>query len=117
MRNALESEGNIEIKQRMVEGFITQGGSAQGVKTTLGEHFFADAIVVTPGTFPNGLIHIGANQISAGRAGEAPAAGISEAWREMGFNVGRLKTGTPPRIDGRTINFDVCDIQRRRRPG
>ena len=111
MRNALESEGNIEIKQRMVEGFITQGGSAQGVKTTLGEHFFADAVVVTPGTFPNGLIHIGANQISAGRAGEAPAAGISEAWREMGFNVGRLKTGTPPRIDGRTINFDVCDVQ------
>ncbi len=111
MRSVLEGEKNIEIKQRAVEGFISQGGRVVGVKTSLGEHFFADATIVTPGTFPNGLIHIGNTQISAGRAGEAPALGISEAWREIGFNVGRLKTGTPPRLDGRTIRWEVCEEQ------
>ncbi|MCH8029293.1 MAG: tRNA uridine-5-carboxymethylaminomethyl(34) synthesis enzyme MnmG [Candidatus Dadabacteria bacterium] len=111
MRSVLENEKNIEIKQRAVEGFISQGGRVVGVKTSLGEHFFADATIVTPGTFPNGLIHIGNTQISAGRAGEAPALGISEAWREIGFNVGRLKTGTPPRLDGRTIRWEVCEEQ------
>ncbi|MEE9253156.1 MAG: tRNA uridine-5-carboxymethylaminomethyl(34) synthesis enzyme MnmG [Thermodesulfobacteriota bacterium] len=111
MRSVLEGEKNIEIKQRAVEGFISQGGRVVGVKTSLGEHFFADATIVTPGTFPNGLIHIGNTQISAGRASEAPALGISEAWREIGFNVGRLKTGTPPRLDGRTIRWEVCEEQ------
>lgn len=111
MKKALESEPNIDIKQRMVEGFVVEGGRIAGVKTNLGEHFFADAVVVTPGTFPNGLIHIGATKISSGRAGEAAATGISESFGSIGFNVGRLKTGTPPRFDGRTIKWDMLEEQ------
>ncbi len=111
MRNALESERNIDIKQRMVEGFLAKGGRVLGVKTNLGENFFADAVVVTPGTFPNGLIHIGLTKISAGRAGEAPALGITESFESLGFKMGRLKTGTPPRFDGRTINWEILEVQ------
>ena len=112
MKKTLESEENIDIKQRMVEGFIAKGGSVVGVRTNLGEEFFADAVVVTPGTFPNGLMHIGLTQISSGRAGEAAAEGISNSFEKLGFNIGRLKTGTPPRFDGRTINWDVTEIQK-----
>ena len=111
MKKALESEKNMDIKQRMVEGFLVEGGRIAGVKTNLGEHFFADAVVVTPGTFPNGLIHIGATKISSGRAGEAAATGISESFGSIGFKVGRLKTGTPPRLDGRTIKWDMLEEQ------
>ncbi|MGH7910022.1 MAG: FAD-dependent oxidoreductase, partial [Thermodesulfobacteriota bacterium] len=111
MRKALESEENIDIKQRMVEGFLAEGGKAVGVKTNLGEYFLADAVVVTPGTFPNGLIHIGQTRISAGRAGEAPALGISDSFESLGFKIGRLKTGTPPRLDGRTINWAILEPQ------
>ncbi len=111
MKKALESEKNIDIKQRMVEGFLVEGGRIAGVKTNLGEHFFADAVVVTPGTFPNGLIHIGATKISSGRAGEGAATGISESFGSIGFNVGRLKTGTPPRLDGRTIKWEMLEPQ------
>ena len=111
MKNALESEQNIDIKQRMVEGFIAKGDSVVGVKTNLGEEFYADAIVVTPGTFPNGLMHIGMTQISSGRAGEAAATGISKSFDKLGFKLGRLKTGTPPRFDGRTIDWNVTTEQ------
>jgi len=111
MRSALESEKNIDIKQRMVEGFIAEGDSVVGIKTNLGEEFYADAVVVTPGTFPNGLIHIGMTQISAGRAGEAAATGISKSFDDLGFKLGRLKTGTPPRFDGRTINWNATTEQ------
>ena len=111
MRKALESEENIDIKQRMVEGFLAEGGKVVGVKTILGEYFLADAVVVTPGTFPNGLIHIGQTRISAGRAGEAPALGISDSFESLGFKIGRLKTGTPPRLDGRTINWAILEPQ------
>ena len=111
MKKALESEKNIDIKQRMVEGFLIEGDRIAGVKTNLGEHFFSDAVVVTPGTFPNGLIHIGATKISSGRAGEAAATGISESFGSIGFKIGRLKTGTPPRFDGRTIKWDMLEPQ------
>ncbi len=111
MKKALEDEPNIDIKMRMVEGFLAEGGKVIGVKTNLGESFFADSVVVTPGTFPNGLMHIGLTQISAGRAGEAAATGISNSFEELGFKTNRLKTGTPPRFDGRTINWDILEIQ------
>ncbi|MGQ0793654.1 MAG: tRNA uridine-5-carboxymethylaminomethyl(34) synthesis enzyme MnmG [Deltaproteobacteria bacterium] len=111
MKKALEAEPNIDIKQRMVEGFLLEGSRAVGVKTNLGEHFFADAVVVTPGTFPNGLIHIGLTQISAGRAGESPAVGISDSFGKLGLRIGRLKTGTPPRFDGRSINWGALEPQ------
>lgn len=111
MKKALESEKNIGIKQRMVEGFLIEGDRIAGVKTNLGERFFSDAVVVTPGTFPNGLIHIGATKISSGRAGEAAATGISASFVSIGFKIGRLKTGTPPRFDGRTIKWDMLEPQ------
>jgi len=111
MRKALESEEKIDLKQRMVQGFLAEGGRVVGVNTNLGENFFADAVVVTPGTFPNGLIHIGLTKISAGRAGEAAALGITDSFESLGFKVGRLKTGTPPRFDGRTINWDILEAQ------
>ncbi|NIT13282.1 MAG: FAD-dependent oxidoreductase, partial [Candidatus Dadabacteria bacterium] len=97
MRKTMESEQNIDIKQRMVEGFIVEGTKIKGVRTNIGEDFFADCVVVTPGTFPNGLIHIGKTQIVSGRAGEQAATEISNAFEQLGFTVGRLKTGTPPR--------------------
>jgi len=111
MKSALEAESNIDLKQRMAEGFLVANGRVAGVKTTLGEHFFSDAVVVTPGTFPNGLIHIGATKISSGRAGEAAAVGISDSFGSLGFRVGRLKTGTPPRLDGRTIDWGMLEPQ------
>ncbi len=111
MRRVLESEKNIDIKQRMVEGFIAKGDRIVGIKTNLGEEYYADAVVVTPGTFPNGLIHIGMTQISSGRAGEAAATGISESFDKLGFKLGRLKTGTPPRFDGRTIDWNATEAQ------
>jgi len=111
MRKVLESEKNIDIKQRMVEGFIAKGDRVVGIKTNLGEEYYADAVVVTPGTFPNGLIHIGMTQISSGRAGEAAATGISESFDKLGFKLGRLKTGTPPRFDGRTIDWNATEAQ------
>lgn len=111
MKSALEKQTNLDIKQRMAEGLLAEGGRVTGVKTTLGEFFYSGAVVVTPGTFPNGLIHIGPAKISSGRAGEAAAIGISDSFESLGFKVGRLKTGTPPRFDGRTINWDILEPQ------
>ncbi len=111
MKSALEARKNLDIKQRMAEGLLVANGGVVGVKTTLGEHFYSDAVVVTPGTFPNGLIHIGTTKISSGRAGEAAAIGISDSFGSLGFKVGRLKTGTPPRLDGRTIKWEMLEPQ------
>jgi len=111
MKKALESEANIEIKQAMVEEFLVDGKKVAGVKTALGEKFFSDTIVVTPGTFPGGLINIGRTRISSGRAGEAAAGAISNSFADLGFTTGRLKTGTPPRFDGRTIEWDKLERQ------
>lgn len=111
MKSTLEAQKNLDIKQRMAEGFLVGNGRVVGVKTTLGERFFSDAVVVTPGTFPNGLIHIGGAKIPSGRAGEAAAIGISDSFGSLGFRVGRLKTGTPPRLDGRTIKWEVLEPQ------
>ena len=111
MKSALEARKNLNIKQRMAEGLLVANGRVVGVKTTLGEHFYSDAVVVTPGTFPNGLIHIGTTKISSGRAGEAAAIGISDSFGSLGFKVGRLKTGTPPRLDGRTIKWEMLEPQ------
>jgi len=111
MRRALETQKNLDLKQRMVEGILVEGERVVGVRTTIGDEFLADVLVITPGTFPNGLIHVGLTQSRGGRAGEAPALGISDSFRSLGFNVGRLKTGTPPRLDGRTIDFARLEPQ------
>ncbi len=112
MRRALEECENLDIKQRMIDGFLVSSGAVCGVKTSLGESFFSDSVVVTPGTFPNGLIHVGDEKFSSGRAGEKAALTISNSFKDLGLEVGRLKTGTPPRFDGRTVRWEALEEQK-----
>lgn len=96
-RLALEGIPNLDFYQEMVSGLIVQGGKIVGVKTSLGIEIMAKAVVLTNGTFLNGLIHIGEKQFGGGRAGERAATGITEDLLKLGFESGRMKTGTPPR--------------------
>ncbi|MCX7724747.1 MAG: tRNA uridine-5-carboxymethylaminomethyl(34) synthesis enzyme MnmG [Thermodesulfovibrio sp.] len=111
MRKLLESIENLAIKQAMVEEIVVENGKVKGVITSLGVFYGAKAVIVTPGTFLNGLIHIGLNSFEAGRAGEFPSKGLSESIRKLGLKMGRLKTGTPPRIDAKTIDFSKTEEQ------
>jgi tRNA uridine 5-carboxymethylaminomethyl modification enzyme len=105
MRNVLEYQENLNIKQASVEKIIVEDGKVKGVLTSLGIFYGARAVIVTTGTFLKGLIHIGFENFSAGRAGEFPSVGLSDSLRELGLEMGRLKTGTPPRLDAKTIDF------------
>ncbi|MEO1021291.1 MAG: tRNA uridine-5-carboxymethylaminomethyl(34) synthesis enzyme MnmG [Bacteroidota bacterium] len=111
MREELEKKDQLFFRQDNVVDLITDHGIAKGVVTQTGETFFAASIVLTSGTFLNGLIHIGEKQYGGGRSGERASVGISAALEKLGFQIGRLKTGTPPRIDGRTVNYDALEIQ------
>lgn len=111
MRKLLESIENLAIKQAMVEEIVVENGKVKGIITSLGVFYGAKAVIVTPGTFLNGLIHIGLNSFEAGRAGEFPSKGLSESLRKIGLKMGRLKTGTPPRIDAKTIDFSKTEEQ------
>ncbi|MFH1702368.1 MAG: tRNA uridine-5-carboxymethylaminomethyl(34) synthesis enzyme MnmG [Nitrospirota bacterium] len=111
MRNILESQKNLNIKQASVEKIIVEDGKVNGVITSLGIFYGARAVIVTTGTFLKGLIHIGFENFSAGRAGEFPSVGLSDSLRELGFEMGRLKTGTPPRLDAKTIDFLKTEAQ------
>jgi len=102
---------NLEIKQDLVVDLITDESEAKGVITELGNRYHAKAVVLTTGTFLNGLIHIGEFQKEAGRFGEFPAKGLSDRLRALGLEVGRLKTGTCPRIDAKSIDFSRLEIQ------
>ncbi len=105
VRAALEAEANLDIFQQAVDDLIVQGDRVSGCVTQTGLKFQARAVVLTTGTFLAGRIHIGLSQHAGGRAGEAPAATLAARLRELPLNVGRLKTGTPPRLDGRTIDY------------
>ncbi|MCX7793991.1 MAG: tRNA uridine-5-carboxymethylaminomethyl(34) synthesis enzyme MnmG [Thermodesulfovibrionales bacterium] len=111
MRKSLEAEKNIIIKQASVESLIVEDGKVKGVIDHLGIKYRAGAVVITTGTFLNGLIHIGLETMEAGRAGEFPSKGLSRCLKDLGFRMGRLKTGTPPRLDSRTIDFSVLEPQ------
>ena len=111
IKHALESAKNLTIKQAIVEKVIVSDGRAAGVETLIGERFMGSAVIIATGTFLNGLIHIGLTRFAAGRLGELPSVGLAQNLRDMGFDVGRLKTGTTPRLDARTINFDVMERQ------
>lgn len=104
-RMRLEQTKNLDFYQEMVNGLLIEGGEVVGVKTALGVEIRAKAVVLTNGTFLNGLIHIGEKNFGGGRAGESPATGITEQLVELGFDSGRMKTGTPPRVDGRSLDF------------
>ena len=111
MRSILESQENIDIVQAMVERLIVDDGRVRGVVTQVGIGYESKAVILTTGTFLQGLIHIGMVHYPAGRAGEFPSIGLSEDLARIGFLLGRLKTGTPPRIDARSIDFDVMSQQ------
>ncbi len=111
MRKVLESQQNLDIKQASVEKIVVEDGKVKGILTSLGVFYGASAVIVTTGTFLKGLIHIGLENFPAGRAGEFPSVGLSESLRELGFEMGRLKTGTPPRLDAKTIDFSKTEPQ------
>ncbi|WP_430966166.1 tRNA uridine-5-carboxymethylaminomethyl(34) synthesis enzyme MnmG [Spongiimicrobium sp. 2-473A-2-J] len=104
-RLALEGTPNVDFYQEMVSGLLVEGTRVVGVRTSLGIDVRAKAVVLTNGTFLNGLIHIGEKQFGGGRAGEKAATGITEQLVDFGFDSGRMKTGTPPRVDGRSLDY------------
>ena len=106
-RLMLEQTENVDFYQEMVAGLLVAKGKVVGVRTSLGLDIHSKAVVLTNGTFLNGLIHIGEKQFGGGRAGERAATGITEQLVDIGFDSGRMKTGTPPRVDGRSLNYDV----------
>ena len=110
-RSMLEAHLNIDFWQDMVKGLMVKDGRCLGVVTGMGLEIKAKAVVLTNGTFLNGLIHIGEKQLGGGRAGEKAAHGITEQLVSLGFEAGRMKTGTPPRIDGRSLDYSKMEIQ------
>ncbi|MET0110423.1 MAG: tRNA uridine-5-carboxymethylaminomethyl(34) synthesis enzyme MnmG [Candidatus Thiodiazotropha sp.] len=111
VRNALENQANLEIFQQAVDDLLVEQERVTGVVTQMGLKFRADAVVLTVGTFLGGRIHIGMSNYEGGRAGDPPANALSQRLRELPFRVDRLKTGTPPRIDGRSIDYSQLQAQ------
>ena len=110
-RLLLERNLNVDFWQDMCNGLVVENNRIKGIKTSLGITIYAKAVVLTNGTFLNGLIHIGEKQIGGGRAAEKASTGITEELIQLGFEAGRMKTGTPPRIDGRSLDYSKMEIQ------
>lgn len=110
-RNLLEDNPLIDFWQEMVTGLVVKDGRVQGVRTGMGLEIPGKAVVLTNGTFLNGIIHIGEKQFGGGRAGEKASTGITEQLIQLGFEAGRMKTGTPPRIDGRSLDYSRMEVQ------
>lgn len=110
-RLMLENTPNLDFYQEMVSGLLIENHKIIGVKTSLGIEIKADTVVLTNGTFLNGLIHIGEKQFGGGRAGESASFGITEDLVKVGFEAGRMKTGTPPRVDGRSLDYSKMEEQ------
>ncbi len=110
-RLMLEQTPNLDFYQEMVTGVITEGDKITGVKTAIGLNIYAKTVVLTNGTFLNGLIHIGDKQFGGGRAGESASYGITEDLIKLGFQSGRMKTGTPPRVDGRSLDYSKMRVE------
>ena len=111
MRNLLLNTPKLEISQEIATEILSENGEVTGVKTHLNNTYNAKKVIITTGTFLNGLIHVGFNKLEAGRVGELSAKDLSSSLRELGLNLGRLKTGTCPRIDAKTINFEILEKQ------
>jgi tRNA uridine 5-carboxymethylaminomethyl modification enzyme len=110
-RLLLERNPNVDFWQDMCNGLVVENNRIKGIKTSLGITIYSKAVVLTNGTFLNGLIHIGEKQIGGGRAAEKASTGITEELIQLGFEAGRMKTGTPPRIDGRSLDYSKMEIQ------
>jgi len=111
IRTVLENQQNLYIIQQSVEDLVVTGDKVEGVVTQMGLSFYAPAVVLTVGTFLGGVIHVGMEKQQGGRAGDAPSNRLASRLRELPFNVGRLKTGTPPRIDGKTVDYSELQSQ------
>ena len=110
-REMLEQTPNVDFWQDMVKEIIVKDGKACGVITGMGQEIHSDSVVLTNGTFLNGIIHIGTKQFGGGRIGEKAASGITEQLINLGFESGRMKTGTPPRVDGRSLDYSKMEVQ------
>src|SRR5215467_7051341 len=111
IRRRLENQANLVLFQQAVDDLTLDGDRVTGVVTQLGIRFRAETVVLTTGTFLSGLIHVGLQNYQAGRAGDPPSISLAARLRELKLPVGRLKTGTPPRLDGRTIDFSSMEVQ------
>ncbi|PBI87442.1 tRNA uridine 5-carboxymethylaminomethyl modification enzyme MnmG [Flavobacterium sp. ACN2] len=111
-RMMLEATPNLDFYQEMVKGLIIEDGKIKGIRTSLGVKIRSKSVVLTNGTFLNGLIHIGEKQFGGGRAGESAATGITEDLIKVGFEAGRMKTGTPPRVDGRSLDYSKMNEEK-----
>lgn len=110
-REYLEQIPNVDFWQDMVSSLLIENGRLAGVKTSMGQEIKSRSVVLTNGTFLNGIIHIGQKQFGGGRIGEKAASGITEQLISLGFESGRMKTGTPPRIDGRSLDYSKMERQ------
>ncbi len=111
-RLALEQNPNVDFWQEMVTGILIENHQVKGVKTSMGIEIKAKSVILTSGTFMNGIIHIGEKQFGGGRAGERASLGITEQLETLGFEAGRMKTGTPPRVDGRSLDYSKMEEQK-----
>lgn len=111
MRETLEGQTGLSLKQALVEELLVERGKIKGVRAQFGVDYCAPAVVLSPGTFLDGILHFGLSQQPGGRAGEAPSVALAYTLRSLGLEVGRLKTGTPPRLDGRTIDYSDLEAQ------
>ena len=111
VRERVENQADLRLVQQEVVNFNVESGRVVGVETALGVCYTAKAVILTTGTFLGGLIHVGTSSLAGGRAGERPATQLAVRLRDMGFDVGRLKTGTPPRLDGRSLDLKVMEVQ------
>nr|WP_314903335.1 tRNA uridine-5-carboxymethylaminomethyl(34) synthesis enzyme MnmG [uncultured Campylobacter sp.] len=111
MRNLLLNTPNLDVTQEIATQILTQNGQISGVKTHLGNEYKTSKLIITTGTFLNGLIHVGFNKLQAGRVGEFSSVNLSQSLRDHGFTLGRLKTGTCPRVDAKSIDFSALETQ------
>ena len=111
MKSVLEAQPNLDMRQAMVDGLLVKDGKVYGVETSIHERFLSRTVILTTGTFLRGLIHIGLDHFPAGRMGDPPSTHLSEQLARLGFEIGRLKTGTTPRLNAKTIDFKGLEIQ------
>ena len=111
MKRVLEAQQRLDIKQVLVEELLVENGRCIGILSQTQTAYFGETVILTTGTFLKGIIHIGDVSYSAGRAGESSAEKLSESFLSLGFEIGRLKTGTPPRVNAQTVDFSVMEIQ------
>jgi len=111
MKESVEKQPHLDVKQGLVEKLLVEDSRIVGVETNIGVQYLSSTVIITTGTFLKGLIHIGLVHYPSGRAGEFPSVGLSDSLRELGFEIARLKTGTPARLNGRTIDFSIMSPQ------